>query len=306
VPSLVGKYLFADFGSGRFWALSELSGGQWRNEELLRTGLNVSSFGEDENGEVYVVDYGGNIRQIVSDGTEPTANLQGVVNAASFLFGPIAPGEIVAIFGAGIGPAQLTGAELDAFGRLERLLADTMVWFDDLAAPLFAVRSDQINAQVPYGVAGKSSCVLQVQFQGALSNPVRMPVAEAAPAFFALAGGRGPGAILNANLSVNSPSNPAARGSSVVLYATGEGQTNPPGVDGKLAELPYPTPLLPVSLTIGGLSAQVTFAGSAPGFAGLLQINAIVPPGVAPGSDVSVVLRIGGIISPPGLTLAVN
>ena len=306
VPSLVGKYLFADFGSGRFWALSELSSGQWRVEELLRTGLSISSFGEDENGEVYVVDYGGSIRQIVSDGREPTVNLQGVVSAASFLLGGIAPGEIVAIFGTGLGPAQLVDAQLDEFGRLTRMLADAVVWFDDVAAPLFAARSDQINAQVPYGVSGKTIAVVQVQFQGALSNPVTMAVAEAAPELFALAGGRGQGAILNANLSPNSPSNPASRGSPVVVYATGEGQTNPPGVDGKLAELPSPAPLLPVSLTIGGITAQVTFAGSAPGFVGLLQINAVVPQGVAPGSDVPVVLRVGGVSSQPGLTLAVN
>jgi uncharacterized protein (TIGR03437 family) len=306
VPSLFGKYIFADFGSGRVWALSELSGGQWRVEELLRTGLSVSSFGEDENGEVYLVDYGGSIRQIVSDGREPTMNAGGVVSAASFLLGNVVPGAIVAVFGTGIGPPQLTGAELDASGRLSRVLADTMVWFDDVAAPLFAVRSDQINAQVPYSVAGKANCVVQVQFQGALSNPVRMPVAQAAPALFALAGGRGPGAILNANLSVNSASNPAARGTSVTLYATGEGQTNPPGVDGKLAESPYPTPLLPVSVTIGGLQAPITFAGGAPGFAGLLQINATVPQGVSPGSAVPVVVRIGGVASQTDLTLAVN
>jgi uncharacterized protein (TIGR03437 family) len=147
---------------------------------------------------------------------------------------------------------------------------------------------------------------MQVQVGGALSNPVRLDVAASAPGVFALAGGRGPGAILNQNLSLNSSSNPAGRGSIVVLFATGEGQTNPPGVDGRLSEFPYPTPQLSVSLLIGGVSAPIQFAGMAPGFAGLLQVNAVVPQNVSPGSAVPVVLRVGSPASQTGLTLAVN
>jgi uncharacterized protein (TIGR03437 family) len=284
VPSLVGKYLFSDFGSGRLWALSETSDHLWRHEQLLATGLNVSSFGEDESGELYLVDYGGTVRHIVSDGAEPIVSLGGVVNAASFRNGPVAPGEIVAVFGAGLGPAELVGAQLDELGRLGALLGQTRVWFDGWPAPLYAAQSDQVNAQVPYGVEGKDSSVMQVQVGGALSNPVRLDVAASAPGVFALAGGRGPGAILNQNLSLNSSSNPAGRGSIVVLFATGEGQTNPPGVDGRLSEFPYPTPQLSVSLLIGGVSAPIQFAGMAPGFAGLLQVNAVVPQNVSPGN----------------------
>ena len=306
VPSLVGKYLFSDFGSGHLWALSETSDGQWRHEELLATGLNVSSFGEDENGELYVVDYGGTVRRIASDGGEPVVSIGGVVNAASFLNGPVAPGELVAVFGAGLGREELVGARLDEFGRLEDLLEQTRVWFDGWPAPLLAAKSDQVNAQVPYGVEGGNSSVMQVQVGGALSNPVRLDVAASAPGLFALASGRGPGAILNENLSLNSSSNPATRGSIVVLFASGEGQTDPPGVDGQLSEFPFPTPQLPVSVLIGGIAAQIQFAGMAPGFAGLLQVNAVVPQNVSPGSTVPVVLRVGSASSQLGLTLAVH
>jgi uncharacterized protein (TIGR03437 family) len=306
VPSLAGRYVFADFGSGIMWALTELSDGRWRREELLRTGLNISSFGEDESGELYVVDYGGTVRRVISSGTEPITNVGGTVNAASFLEGAVAPGQLVSIFGLNMGPSDGAGAELDESGRLSRAVANTQVWFDDIAAPLLFVRSDQINAQVPYDVAGKSNVVVQVQHNGVFSNPIVVPVGEAAPALFVRSGGNGQGAILNANSSLNSPGNPAARGSVVMLFATGEGQTSPPGEDGKLATEPLPVPILPVSVTIGGLPAETTFVGSAPGFAGLLQINARIPAGVAPGDAVSVVVRIGSFATLSVVTMAVN
>jgi uncharacterized protein (TIGR03437 family) len=90
------------------------------------------------------------------------------------------------------------------------------------------------------------------------------------------------------------------------MYATGEGQTDPAGEDGKLSEQPYPVPLLAVSLTIGGLPADIGFAGAAPGFAGLLQINARVPAAVSPGNDIPVVVKVGDAMSQPGVTMAVQ
>jgi uncharacterized protein (TIGR03437 family) len=205
-----------------------------------------------------------------------------------------------------MGTAEGVGAQLDEFGRVSRLLAETQVWFDEVSAPLLFVRRDQINVQVPYGMAGRTACVVQVQFQGALSNPVAMAVAEKAPALFVRAGGSGQGAILNSDHSPNSSANRAARGRPVVLFATGEGQTSPPGEDGRLSAFPYPAPVLPVSVSIGGIAAALEFAGSAPGLAGVLQVNARVPEGVAPGDAVHVVLQVGGTNSQGGVTLAVN
>ena len=306
-PSLWGKYVFADFGSGRLWALMEVSPGQWQREQLLATGLSISSFGEDDGGEVYVVDLGGSVWRIFEPGApQPAVNTGGVVNAASFLLTPVAPGQIVSIFGSSIGPSQGVGARLDSSGRLDSSLADTMVLFDGIPAPLFFVRTDQINAQVPYAVAGKTSTAMQVHYKGVPTNPVTLPVAESAPAIFALAGGTGQGVILNQDMTLNSSTNPAPTGSIVVLYATGEGQTDPAGIDGNLAEAPYPTPLLPVTVTIGGLLAEILFAAATPGFAGLLQVNARIPAGVVPGDAVPVTLAIGTAASQPGLTLAVE
>jgi adhesin/invasin len=94
----------------------------------------------------------------------------------------------------------------------------------------------------------------------------------------------------------------------VSLYATGEGQTTPAGVDGKLAPLnpPYPKPVANVTATVGGQPAQVTYYGAAPGeVEGLMQVNVQIPAGVQPG-DVPVVISVGGVASPPGVTLAVT
>ena len=306
-PSLWGKYLFADFGSGRLWALTEISLGQWQREQVLSTGISISSFGEDESGELYVVDYNGTVRRIVDpDIPQPAVNEGGVVNAASFLPGPVVPGAIVSIFGLGIGPDQGTGAKLDPSGRVDNFLADTWVLFDGTQAPLFYVQANQINAQVPYAVAGKTSTVMQVTHKGARTDPVTLSVTDTAPAIFALAGGTGRGAIFNQDLTLNSASNPAPRGSFMVLYATGEGQTVPAGIDGTLAQAPSPVPLFPVSLSIGGFPADIVFAGSAPGFAGLLQVNARVPMEVFPGSAVPVSLTVGNASSQPGITMAVE
>jgi uncharacterized protein (TIGR03437 family) len=306
VPSLAGKYVYADFGSGTVWALRAVSAEMWSNETLLETGRNISSFGEDEAGELYVADYAGELLQIASSTAQPAIHAGGIVNAASYAGGSVAPGELIAIFGSELGPGIGAGAQLDENGRVAQVLGDTRVWFDDQAAPLLFVRNDQINVQAPYGVAGKQFTVVRAQVGSAFSNAITLPVVPAAPGIFALAGGRGQGAILNSDLSFNSSTRPAARGSIAVFYATGEGQTSPSGVDGALAAEPYPTPLLGATITIGGIPAEIIFAGSAPGFAGLMQINARVPQQTATGSAVPVVLRVGNAVSQSGLTMAVN
>ena len=189
---------------------------------------------------------------------------------------------------------------------MDRVLAETRGFFDGVLSPLFYVQANQVNAQAPYAVAGRTSTQLQVQYQDRFTDSVTLPVAPAAPGIFARAGGTGQGAILNQDSTPNSSSNPAPRGSFVTLFATGEGRTDPAGIEGKPAEAPYPRPVLPVSLSIGGLPAEITFAGTAPGFAGLLQVNARVPAGVAPGAAIPVFLTVGGTASQPGVTLAVN
>jgi uncharacterized protein (TIGR03437 family) len=112
---------------------------------------------------------------------------------------------------------------------------------------------------------------------------------------------------VNQDGTVNSAANPAARGSVISIYATGEGQTSPAGITGSVTGSNVKTPLLPVTVTIGGIGATVQYAGSAPGsVAGLLQVNAVVPAGASPGSAIPVVVNVGGISSQGGVTIAVN
>lgn len=234
----------------------------------------------------------------------------GVAQAASYATGAIAPGEIVTIFGSGMGPNTLAQLQLNASGLVGTTLAGTRVLFDGVPAPVIFTWNKQLSVVVPYSVATKSSVQVTVEYSGIASTPITMLVTPAAPGIFTADGsGAGPGAILNQDgFTLNSAANPAPQGSVVTLFATGEGQTNPGGVDGKLAPgvLPLPAPLLPVSVDIGGVKADVLYSGAAPTLvAGVFQVNVLIPAN-APSGSASVVLRVGSATSRPGVTLAIK
>jgi uncharacterized protein (TIGR03437 family) len=237
----------------------------------------------------------------------PAISATGVVNGASFAGGAVAPGEILAIFGSAIGPGTAAGLQLDRAGYVTNLLAGTQVTFDGVPSPLIFVQAGQVSAIAPYGLSGKNSTVVQISYQGETTNPLTLPVAATAPGIFTNdASGHGQGSILNQDGSRNSADHPAPVGSYVSVYATGEGQTNPAGADGKPGDAVSRLPLQPVTATIGGVSAPVQYAGGVFGLtAGILQVNLQVPPGVTPGGAVPVVLTIGGV-SAPGVTMAVR
>jgi uncharacterized protein (TIGR03437 family) len=238
---------------------------------------------------------------------DPQLATGGLVHAASFLAGPVAPGEIVTIFGSNLGPPVLATAQLDATGKLSNSVAGTQVLFDGVPAPIVYSSAGQVSAIVPYGVAGQASTVITTTYKGTQSfNTISAAVAAAAPGIFTLSGGIAQAAALNQDGTYNSASNPAPAGSTVVLFATGEGQTNPPGVDGKIASDTFPKPAQNVTVTIGGQPAQIAYAGAAPfEVAGLLQLNVQVPAGLPPG-DAAVVLTVGSASSQPGVTVAVK
>ncbi|MFN9896242.1 MAG: SBBP repeat-containing protein [Acidobacteriota bacterium] len=231
----------------------------------------------------------------------------GVVSAATFQGGAVSPGLLVTVFGMGLGPAQLTTAQVSPAGVLASTLAETRVLFDGVAAPLVYVAATQLSAIVPYGVAGKATTSMQVEYRGVRSNAVTLRVAETQPGLFtANSSGKGPGAILNEDNSLNTGQNPAAPGSIVILYGTGEGVTDPAGQDGQLALSGYPKPRQPVTVRIGGKEAEVLYAGAAPGLvAGVFQINVKVPEGLDGGAQ-PVVVQIGAASSSPEVTVAVR
>jgi len=239
----------------------------------------------------------------------PSLTAAGVVNGATFQSGPVAPGEIVSLFGSAIGPPTPAFLALTNPSLVGNSLQGVQVFFDGVPAPLLYAFSEQANLVVPYSVAGQSTTQLQLEYLGVLSNPVTLQVAATSPGVFSLnASGQGPGAILNAvDGSVNSAARPAGLGDWVSIFATGAGVTTPASVDGIVASAPLPVPNAAVSVTVGGLPCQLNYQGAAPGLvSGVLQINAQVPAGIAPGPAVPVQVRIGTANSLPAITLAVQ
>jgi uncharacterized protein (TIGR03437 family) len=140
-------------------------------------------------------------------------------------------------------------------------------------------------------------------------GPIKLPVVAVSPGVFTVNGsGSGQGAILNQDSSVNSPSNPAARGSLVSVYMTGAGALNPPLADGVPgpSTAPFPMPVASVSATIGGVDAPVAFAGQAPGLiAGATQVNLQIPQTTPVGATVPIIVYAAGYAS-ESVTVAVH
>jgi uncharacterized protein (TIGR03437 family) len=221
-------------------------------------------------------------------------SITGVASAASYDAAGVAPGELLALFGKGFGSSSQT----------------TSVLFNGVPASLVYVTDGQIGAFVPYASPqfSRQANVVVVN-QGNASQPFTTPFLASHPAIFtANTSGAGQGSILNAkDGSVNSASNPATRGDYIAIYATGEGLTNPPGVDGRITLSPLPTPVLACSVTIAGQTAPVQYCGEAPYLpAGVLQVNAEVPSTVGAGSAMPVVLTVGKASSQSTVTVAIQ
>ena len=211
-------------------------------------------------------------------------SLASVLNAASLLpgypsqfpAGAVAPGEIVTLFGNGFESSKPS------------------VNFGKFPAAVLYASNCQINAVVPFEAAPGVATLVTVQSGGQTLGPVKLPVVIAAPGIFSENGsGSGQGAILNQDSSVNSPSNPAARGSIVSVYVTGIGALSPFIADGSLGPLipPFPAPMAAVSVTIGQVDAPVAFAGQAPGLvAGVTQLNVEIPQNAPVGAAIPIAI----------------
>jgi uncharacterized protein (TIGR03437 family) len=245
--------------------------------------------------------------------TEPasaTPAISAVVNSASYLEGAVSPGELITIFGANLGPPSDAQAYL-----VGDVVADTIegtqVSIGGVTSPILFASSSQINTVVPFNLTGATTQI-QVLYQGQSTASTTVPVQAVSPAIFSVNGtGGGQGAILNQDGSVNSQANPASRGSVVSIFATGAGLTTPASVNGLLtapnASEYYPAPILPVSVTIDFQSAQIVYAGAAPGLiAGVLQINVVVPANATPVSYDQVVVTVGNSTSPTAVTVSVQ
>jgi uncharacterized protein (TIGR03437 family) len=245
--------------------------------------------------------------------TTPLPVISAVLNAASFASGPVAPGEIVSIFGTQIGPTTPANLTLTG-GKVSTSAGGVTVSFSGYLAPLIYVSSTQINAVVPYELSGNKGPFVEVIFAGQKSNEPSLQLTTSAPGIFTLNGsGSGPGAILNPDGTVNTQANPAAAGSEIVIYSTGEGLTTPASVTGGVTAVNTsgtgpltPAPQLAVSVMIGGQPAQVLFDGEAPYMvAGVMQVNAVIPASVRSGAA-SVTVQVGKNVSTSGVTVWVK
>ena len=249
--------------------------------------------------------------------TSALPSITSVVNAASFLGGPLSPGEIVTVFGASLGPSAPLGLTLDSTGKVSTNLGSTQVLFNGTPAPLTYVSSTQINCVVPYEFAQVSnSPYVQVKFGSQTSNTFSVQQAASSPAIFTASNGTGQGAILNADNSPNGlgPGTlPAAKGSTVQVYMTGGGALNPPQATGSVtcsAGCPtvasIPIPALPVAVLVNNQPANFSFAGEAPGFvSGVLQVNVTIPANT-PSGPIPLSISVGGVASQSGVTVQVQ
>ncbi|HYL76379.1 MAG TPA: hypothetical protein VEU96_19360 [Bryobacteraceae bacterium] len=226
----------------------------------------------------------------------PSPVVTSVVNAASLL-PSVSPGDLVSIFGKNVGTPPIS-AQYDFTGLYPTTLGNTTVTFGGIMVPLLYVSTSQINAVVPYGVAGQQSVDVVVTHDFQKAPPFKVAIVDTSPAIFTTTQtGMGQGAILNAAGTPNSMDNPATKGSAASIFATGAGVLNRTVQDGSIIldvlEPPFFIPAAPVSLTIGGQPAKILYAGAAPYLvAGMLQVNAVVPDGIGSGAQ-PVVLKIG-------------
>ena len=212
-----------------------------------------------------------------------TYSLACMGNSASLATGAIAPGELVTLFGNGLGPQRGVEPEASAQTPYPTDTANVEVTFDGTAAPLLWVQDAQINAVAPWSLTPGQTTQVCVSYNNANTNCLTWPVVQAAPAVFTLDGIHA--AALNQDGSINSATNPAAVGSIVSVWATGLGPITPAQADGTLVGFPLPDNVLAVgvmaSYTIGipfGVPENepfaVSYAGPAPDLvAGVSQIN---------------------------------
>jgi uncharacterized protein (TIGR03437 family) len=261
--------------------------------------------GTSSSGSTGIVDFSIVARPYVVTSPPPGVPvLTSVTNAASFLEQTISPGEIVTLFGNGMGPTALAGISLTSAGKISTAAGGTRVLFDGVAAPIIYAQSVQVSAIVPYGVQTGTTNV-QVEYQGVQSSALPVPVSASAPGIFTVGVTRA--AAINQDGTINSPANPAAPNSYLTIFLTGGGQLKPPGVDGGITTSPLPALSSAVTAFVGQVPATIQYAGPAPAATnGLIQINLQVPASAPTGSAVPIVVAIGNYVTQGNATVAIQ
>jgi len=217
-------------------------------------------------GVLYVADAVGNRVWMLTPSARTPAIGVDAVNAASLLPGPIAPGMLVAIRGAG---------------------RATDVFFGGFPASILSQDDSGLLVQSPVEISGMNYIQIEVRDGGVLRSSIPATVAATAPALFTT--GSGQAAAVNQDGVLNSAEHPVSRGSWISLYGTGEGIAG-----------------LPVSVRIGGYAAEVLYADEVAEYPGLFLINVRVPSGYAAPGILSVIWTVGDAVSQPDVTIVVE
>jgi uncharacterized protein (TIGR03437 family) len=240
----------------------------------------------DPSGNVYIADTDNYIVRELKPVT-PAIAKGGVVNAASFT-AQVSPGALASIFG-----SNFTGTGLDAIASLPlpTSLGGVSVMVNGVAAHVLYANSDQINFQIPWETKTGSATVA-VSVNGLPSSQVNVTVQAAAPGLF-VQGSHA--AAQNSDFSLNSSSNPAKVGGTILTYLTGAGAVSHQPADGAAAvSSPLSEVTSTVTASIGGQTASVSFAGLAPGFVGLWQVNVVVPSGLTTAGNYPLTVTVDG------------
>ena len=270
------------------------------------------------SGTISFTAFGSNTPQVVNVtltvAAVPSPQLLTIANTASNVAGPIAAGELVTIKGTNLGPVNPSNGglfTLNSSGSVDSRLQGVRVLFDNIPGTPIFVSATQINATVPWEIAGRLTSNVVVEYNGVPSAPITVRVDSVTPALFTLnSTGRDQVAAINQDGTVNGPrtndTRPAVQGSVVTLYATGLGVTSPSGITGSVS----PTNQLlritgPASVLVNGQNAVIEFIGAAPGLVtGVNQINVRLPLGIS--GTVPILITINGFTSPAGTVLVIQ
>jgi len=237
------------------------------------------------SGKVYV----GTMNSLVAFGLLNQASVDAIVNAANFQPGPVAPGSIVSIFGSNLVPRATSARTVPLPTELGRF----SLLVNGVPSPIFFVSPTQVNAQIPYEVSvGRGTAIGMVG--GNPSPPVTLTIDPSAPSLWLL--GQNQALVQNQDGTINGPEHPALAASIVTAYLTGQGMLDVPIPTGSAAPRdPLIGAAAQVSATVGGLDAEIRFAGMAPGAVGVFQVNLRIPT-LAPG-DYQLAVEVGASIS---------
>jgi uncharacterized protein (TIGR03437 family) len=296
-PGLRGIYLYGDYCSGRIWGV-ERQGSAWVNRLLLSSGFAITTFGEDEAGEVYVANAGNGTIHRIEGSRAPRFSATAVLNAASLVPGLVA-GSLATVFAAGVldNPGVVVADRIP----LPTSLGGVSITVNGIAAPILALANteglEQLNFQAPFEVAGQRSVDVVVTRSGESSAAANVPVLEVQPAVYTNDGKLGI-SVHNADYTLATPGRPLEGGEFAFVYANGVGGvTNQPDTGADAPVSPPAAAQADVHVTLAGVLCDVQYAGLAPGLAGVYQINFRVPPGTPSGLQ-DLILTVGSASSP--------